>query len=144
MNRHDVTRELRAHSLPEDQFVVVGGAVLAMHDLRDTEDIDLVVSETLFIELQAKGWRTKARPNGKPGLKYGVIEAYLDVNCDSYERSTESLLKCAQTMHGVPAIDLQTLANFKAGYTRAKDLDDLALLGQRLGIKPSPRDTPST
>ena len=117
--------------------------MLALHDLRDTEDIDLVVSDALFAELKSRGWRLKTRPNGKPGLKYGIIEAYLDVNCASYERGTDSLLKHAQNLHGVPTIDLQTLANFKAGYTRAKDLEDLALLGQELGIKPSPHASPS-
>jgi hypothetical protein len=143
MNRHDVTRELHALALPPDHFVVVGGAVLALHGLRETEDIDLVVSGTLFAELHARGWRAKTRPNGKPGLKHGLIEAYLDVNCASYERSTDSLLMHAENVNGVPAIDLHTLANFKAGYARVKDLNDLALLNQQLGIRPSRHTAPS-
>ncbi len=133
MNRHDVTRELRALSLPEDQYVVVGGGVLALLELRDTEDIDLVVTEGLFNQLHEQGWRAKTRPNGKPGLKLSVIEAYLDVNCETFERSTSWLLEHAQVLDGIPTIDLETLAGFKAGYGRPKDLLDLALLKERAG-----------
>jgi hypothetical protein len=135
MNRHDVTQELRALSLPAGEYVVVGGGVLAMRGIRDTEDIDLVVSERLFADLQAQGWRAKTRPNGKPGLKHGLIEAYLDVNCESFERSTSWLLENAQVLDGIPTIDLETLENFKAGYGRPKDLRDLTLLRERTGIK---------
>ena len=133
MNRHDVIRELRALSLPEDQYVVVGGGVLALLGLRDTEDIDLVVTENLFSLLLQKGWRAKTRPNGKPGLKRGVIEAYLDVNCETFERSTSWLLEHAQVVEGIPTTDLETLAGFKAGYGRPKDLLDLTLLSERAG-----------
>jgi hypothetical protein len=137
MNRHDVTLELRALSLPEDQYVVVGGGVLALLELRDTEDIDLVVTESLFNRLREQGWRTKTRPNGKPGLKLGVVEAYLDVNCETFERSTSWLLEHAQILDGIPTTDLETLAGFKAGYGRPKDLRDLALLKERAGRGPS-------
>ena len=135
MNRHDVTQELRALSLPADEYVVVGGGVLAIHGIRETEDIDLVVSERLFTDLQTRGWRAKTRPNGKPGLKHGLVEAYLDVNCESFERSTSWLLEHAQVLDGIPTIDLETLARFKAGYGRPKDLLDLTLLRKRSGIK---------
>jgi hypothetical protein len=133
MNSEVVRRELLALSLPLDQYVVVGGGVLALHDVRETEDIDLVVTNRLFNELQAQGWKQKTRPNGKPGLKRGVIEAYLDVNCDTVERSTSWLLEHAVFMHGIPTIDLQTLRAFKAGYGRPKDLHDLALLSKQSG-----------
>ena len=133
MNRHDVIRELRALSLPEDQYVVVGGGVLALLGLRDTEDIDLVVTEGLFNQLHEQGWRAKIRPNGKPGLKLDVVEAYLDVDCDTFERSTSWLLEHAQVLDGIPTTDLETLAGFKAGYGRPKDLLDLAMLQEQAG-----------
>ena len=144
MNRHAVLRELRALSLPEDQYIVVGGGVLALLELRDTEDIDLVVTESLFNQLHDQGWRPKTRPNGKPGLKRGVIEAYLDVNCETFERSTNWLLEHAQVVDGIPAIDLETLAGFKAGYGRPKDLLDLALLRERAGIRVSDGGSPTS
>jgi hypothetical protein len=137
MNRHDVIRELRALSLPEDQYVVVGGGVLALHGFRETEDIDLVVTESLFNELLGRGWRAKTRPNGKPGLKHGAIEAYLDVNCETFERSTSWLLERAQVVDGIPTTNLETLTGFKAGYGRPKDLLDLALLRERAGSRVS-------
>jgi len=135
MNSFDVTRELFALALPADEYVVVGGGVLAMHGIRETQDIDLVVTERLFVALRGQGWRAKTRPNGKPGLKQGIVEAYLDVNCSSFERSTSWLLKNVHVINGIPTIDLETLAGFKAGYGRPKDLADLALLREQMGLK---------
>jgi hypothetical protein len=66
MNRDQVLAELQALKLTSGQYVVVGGAALAIRDIRDTEDIDLVVTPQLFDELAARGWQPKARPSGKP------------------------------------------------------------------------------
>jgi len=135
MNRFDVTRELLALALPADEYVLVGGGVLAMHGIRETEDIDLVVTERLIVALQTQGWRAKTRPNGKAGLKQGIVEAYLDVNCNSFERSTSWLLENVQIINGIPSIALETLAGFKAGYGRPKDFADLALLREHMVLK---------
>jgi len=133
MNEREVEAELLALALPGAEYVVVGGAVLALLGIRDTEDIDLVVSERLFADLQDRGWRVKTRPNGKPGLKHGRTEAYLDVNCESFERSSSWLFENAQEVRsGFPVVDLETLAQFKAGYGRPKDLQDLVLIRRHL------------
>lgn len=130
MNWQSVLRELHALGLPPEQYVVVGGAALTGRGMRETEDIDLVVTEALFEQLRRRGWTEKTRPNGKPGLRMGVVEAYLDVNAEGFERSTESLLDCAQRVDGVALVDLESLARFKASYGRAKDLHDLELISR--------------
>jgi hypothetical protein len=132
MNRSDIISEIRALCLPLRQYVVVGGAAMAVRGIRETDDIDLVVTASLFEELERSGWDRKQRPNGKPGLRLGRVEVYLDVNTSEFERSTLWLLDRAELVDGIPLVDLETLAGFKASYGRVKDVDDLALLAGRM------------
>ena len=132
MNREQVLAELRALKLQLGQYVVVGGAALAIRGIRDTEDIDLVVTPQLFDNLAARGWRPKARPSGKPGLKFGQSEAYLDVNCEAFGRSTSWLLEHADHVNDTPLVDLPTLAQLKAGYGRDKDIRNLQFISERI------------
>jgi len=136
VNRAQFLAEIASLDLPLSEFVVVGGGVLAVHDIREAEDIDIVVTSRLFEELAARGWHRKARPNGKPGLRFGRAEAYLDVNCDAFAQTTPWLLEHASVLHGVPLIDLHTLAAFKAGYGREKDIRDLELIERHSQFEP--------
>lgn len=132
MDRHRILSEIRRLNLPADAYVVVGGAAMAIRGLRQTEDVDLVVTPSLFAELEKSGWRRKQRPSGKPGLLHGPFEAYLDVNTRAFQRSTSWLLEHAEFVEGIPLVDLGTLAGFKASYGRSKDLADLELLKTHL------------
>ena len=99
VDRGAVLAELNALDLPAAEYVVVGGAVLAVWDLRDTEDIDLVVTQRLFDQLAARGWQRKLRPDGNPSLKARHTKAYLDVSCEAFARSTSWLLEHAELIH---------------------------------------------
>ncbi|WHP05403.1 zinc ABC transporter substrate-binding protein [Acinetobacter corruptisaponis] len=132
MDKKELVAALRNLNLPLDQFIVVGGGVLTVHGIRETEDIDIVVTPDLFTILR-QSWTLKTRPNGKPGLHKGCVEAYLDVNCETFEKTTEWLLFHSDIVEGIHFIDLKTLAGFKAGYGREKDISDLKLIVQYIG-----------
>lgn len=132
MDCRGVASEIANLRLPEGEYVVVGGACLALYGVRETQDIDLVVTERLFGELEHAGWHLKRRPNGKPGLHCGCVEAYLDVNCGSFQRSTEWMLQHCRRVHGIPVISLATLVAVKAQYGREKDMHDVRLIEKHL------------
>jgi hypothetical protein len=124
----DVITELGRLGLPPGQYVVVGGAALAVRGIRETDDIDLVVTTELFERLAGSGWTQQMRPNGKPGLHRGSVEAYLDVDGENFKRSLSWLLSHAEILRGHAFVDLDTLAGFKSSYGREKDLRDLELI----------------
>jgi hypothetical protein len=128
MDASAVIAEIRSLRLPPTDYVVVGGAALAARNLRDTADIDLVVTSRLFAQLIASGWSSKSRPNGAPGLRKGYFEAYLDVNTDDFKRGTDWLIAHAEFVQGIPLVDLHTLLAWKRTYGRQKDLNDVLLL----------------
>jgi hypothetical protein len=127
MTSDDVITELGRLHLPRGEYVVVGGAALAVRGIRDTDDIDLVVTPELFEHLAGSGWAQQMRPNGKPGIHKSSVEAYFDVDGEDFKRSLSWLLSHAEVLRGHAFVDLETLAGFKSSYARAKDLHDLDL-----------------
>src|SRR5688500_16832104 len=109
MDRQEVIAEIVGLGLPVGQYIVVGGASMTIRGLRDTSDIDLVVTPSLFDHLATLGWAQKPRPNGHPGLKRGHVEVYLDVTTPSHSPSVEWLLAHADHHLGIPLVDLDTL-----------------------------------
>jgi len=128
MDRQEVIAKIHALKLPGQQYVVVGGASMTIRGLRDTTDIDLVVTPELFERLSASGWVSKPRPNGRPGLRSGCMEAYLEVNTRSFAPDIDWLIAHAEIQQGVPLVDLDTLLSWKKGYGREKDARDIELL----------------
>ena len=128
MNRQEVIAKIRALELPTQQYVVVVGASMAVRGLRDTADIDLVVTPELFERLAALGWVRKLRPNGLSGLRFECVEAYLEVNTPSCAPDMAWLVAHAEIQHGIPLVDLDTLLSWKRGYGRDKDAYDIELL----------------
>jgi hypothetical protein len=129
MNTSEIFATLEALALPASDYVVVGGAAMCVRGLRDTDDIDLVVTAELFGSLLQAGWCAKVRPNGKPGLRSGNVEAYLDVNTATVQKSTSWLLEHSEPIRGVRFVDLETLQSWKRSYGRDRDLRDVAIIG---------------
>lgn len=128
MDRQEVIAEILALELPAHAYVVVGGAAMTIRGLRETSDIDLVVTPDLFDRLAAVGWTRKPRPNGQPGLRRGRVEVYLDVGTPSCAPGVEWLLAHADLDAGIPLVDLDTLLAWKRAYGREKDARDVELL----------------
>ncbi|HEV7449431.1 MAG TPA: hypothetical protein VGP13_02755, partial [Candidatus Paceibacterota bacterium] len=56
MNRLETLATIKGLSLPEGEYLVMGGSCMAVWDVRQSPDVDLYVSQELFDELHAKGW----------------------------------------------------------------------------------------
>lgn len=115
-------------NLPQGHYVIVGAGSLAAYDLRETSDIDLVVTEDLFRLLAEQGWEIQNRTDGKTALKHGHAEAFLDVNAEGFRPTTEELLERAVIIDGVPFASLEDVRAFKIAYGREKDRRDVKLI----------------
>lgn len=129
----NIFEKVKSLNLPHDQYVVVGGGVLAAHGIRETQDVDIVATPELFEEIKRQeGWREGRKPNGGPALYMDIFEVYLDVNCDSYQPTTQELIKRANVINEIPFISLDDLLLFKKGYGRLKDQPDIKLITDAL------------
>ena len=132
-----VIEEVRKLNFPLGSYVVVGSGVLAVHGIRFARDLDIVVTPELYKKCEREGWEKQWHNTGQRYVLHNKsgkleVEVYLDVNCESYQPTTQELIERAQIIEGVPFISLKDLLLFKKGYGRPKDKPDIKLIEEAL------------
>jgi hypothetical protein len=135
LNKTDIKAALKQLNLPIGEYAVVGSAVMTMHGLRPAGDIDLIVSERVYKQLKANGWREKLREgtHGRPQSLYeDVFDAGMAWGVGAYHPSPQELIDNAQIIEGVPCVSLTAVRDWKKECGREKDLVDVALIDEYL------------
>jgi SulP family sulfate permease len=120
-----VVERIKGLGLSTEEYVVIGGAVLDALHLRNTSDIDLVVSDEVYRHFRdARHWKEYVQDNGKRILShdgYNLMHTWLG-------RSLRSLSRNARMIDGVRFMSLEKLIEHKHHLSRRKDMSDIALL----------------
>lgn len=127
--------EVKKLKLPDGEYLVVGSGVMSALGIRESEDIDLLVTPRAFEELRARGWDYRAveidgRLRGK--LSCGAAEAYTDIWYGDERRDAEALFASATVIQGVPFQSVSELLKMKRAMGRVKDRRDIALIEAHL------------
>lgn len=109
--------------LPNNSYVVVGSGILGALGIRESSDIDMIVTGEVFDLLEKKGWEHDRWPD-QVVLKQGVF----DVGMDWYGDDATTLLARAQVIDGVPYLSLDEVYAWKSKLGREKDNRDLTLI----------------
>lgn len=107
--------------LPLSDYVVIGGSVLETLGIRDTNDVDLVVSKKIYKQFLRKGWREYIQDDGKKVLSrhgYQIMETYVGAKL-------HDLLPSSFVKDGVRFMGLDDLIECKQRIARKKDHDDI-------------------
>lgn len=116
---------IRDLKIASDSYIVVGGAVLDMMHLRDTPNVDLVVSREVYDRFaRKKHWREVTLTSGKRILvheQYNLLKSWMG-------NSLTALQRGMQTIDGIPVVSTDRLIAAKRKMARRKDLADLELL----------------
>lgn len=110
--------------LPAREYVVIGGGVLETLGIRETNDVDLVVSKRLYRQFLRKGWREYYQDDGKRVLShngYQVMETYVGA-------TLHDLLPGSFLNEGVRFMELNALISCKRRMGRRKDHEDIKLI----------------
>ena len=106
-------------------YVVVGGAVLGLLHLRDTHNVDLVVSRDVYYHFARKRhWREVVLTGGKRILvheQYTLMKSWMGSSLASLQRDSRKI-------EGLPAVSLERLIEAKRTLARRTDLADIQLL----------------
>jgi len=124
----NIFEEIKKLDFSNDKYVVVGGAAMVARNIKETGDIDIVVTPDLFEYCKQNGWKEHLKPNGEPGLKQGIMEVYLDVNCGNFNPSFEELRNRVEIIEDIPFCSLEDVMKFKIEYNREKDIKDIELI----------------
>jgi MFS superfamily sulfate permease-like transporter len=126
---YDFVKKLK---LNDEDYVVVGGAVMEALNLRETKDIDIVVADTTYKKLKdSEEWQESILSNGERILShygYEVMKTWMGYDIDKLRRS--SFVK-----NGIHLMGVTQLIDAKKQLARDKDIEDAALLKSYLKHK---------
>lgn len=123
-----IFEKVKTLNLPVGQFVVFGSGPLTAHGIRESRDIDLLVTSSLYKELKHAGWEEKEWPSGGCYLVKDEIEADDSWHYGDYNPAPSEVIAKAEIVEGVPFAPLTEVLKWKQAYGRPKDLDDIRLI----------------
>ncbi|MEI8223798.1 MAG: hypothetical protein WCG20_01605 [bacterium] len=135
-NGIDIFTTIKNLNFQSNQYIIVGSSPMAAHAIRNVDDIDIVVTPTLFETCKQQGWEqipwTYSDKLGQVYLRRGSVELYLDVNCGNITPSFEDLLERSEVIDTVRFASLTDILKFKQAYNKPKHLVDVALIQEHL------------
>ncbi|MBI2798427.1 hypothetical protein HYX70_04005 [Candidatus Saccharibacteria bacterium] len=117
---------------PPGSYVLFGSCSLAALNLREANDIDMLVSEDLFEELKSSGWKQIYKgPKDEP-VTYDAFEAHSSWGFSPYSPTLGHLLSSAVVIEAVPFAALEEVRKWKQGRLSTKDIRDIKLIDNYL------------
>lgn len=131
----DIFKKLRELDLPLGEYVVVGGAITA-HGIRESEDLDILVTPKLYQQLKKQGFKActcqECVDTSRILLSIEDVDILPNLILGDYLGDTKKLIDEADMINGFPFIKLPELIRFKRVLAREKDFKDIELIGQYL------------
>lgn len=123
----DIFHKIRQLGLPRDEFLVVGSGTLAALKLRRANDIDLLVTDSVYAKLKAQGWDEHTyETTGDKGLSQGDFEVVVNW----HGTKLEDVMSAAIWLEGIAFANLEDVIEWKTQLARQKDIYDLELIRQ--------------
>lgn len=125
----NICEKVKSLDLPEGSYLVVGSSVMAVHGIRESDDIDISVSYDVFRKLWEEGWKAEQSVD----LPHTVLRKdVFDVGINWHGKPTEAWLDRVTYIEGVPFLSLQDLKAWKLDHARPKDIRDVELIDSYL------------
>lgn len=125
----DIQQKIESLSLSVGEYCVVAGGAMTLQGLRDSDDLDILVTPETFARLQATSRYTRIEKNGYPFLIADSIEIFTELPLDCPLDSNDVIQK-SENKSGVQCMSLSDLYNFKKYLDRDKDMRDIILIKQ--------------
>ncbi len=132
MTKEDVITKVKSLNFPKGSYVVFGSAPLAVLDIREVRDIDLLVSQDLYEGLENDGWKKVIKGPKDTPVTFDIFEAHPNWDFSPYAPTLSELLSRAIEAEGFPFASLEDVRKWKAASGRPKDLVDLKLIDEYL------------
>jgi hypothetical protein len=122
--------EIKKLNFPKDKYAIFGSGPLAIHSIRDSDDIDIIVKSDLWEKLAKKYPKEleKKYPHLGKGklIKIGPIEIYK--NWVPWFDDVNLLIDDADIFEGTRFVKLKYVLKWKKEYGREKDKKDIQLI----------------
>lgn len=126
--------QLKKLDLPTDQFAVTSSGPMAVRGIREAQDLDIVVTDKLWVELSKK---YQIIPKDLcDTLQIGDVEVLgnFSKNPTSGIATVDEQINTADIIEGVRFVNLDLITRFKQKLGREKDLKDIELIKKYLAL----------
>jgi hypothetical protein len=127
--------ELDKLKLPKEKYVIFGNGPLAVRGIRESDDLDIIVTTDLWDKLikKYKSQIKQFEPQSRV-IKIGKIE--LGKYYSTF-KDTKILFKSSELIKGHRYVNMEYLIKWKKALSRDKDKRDLELIKNYLAQHPS-------
>lgn len=133
MTSGELFEGINSLQLNPEEYIVIGSAVLCALEIREVNDLDLVVSEELFKQFESGNtWGRKYFEDGDYYLTKGIYEIGRGWGIANNEPNLKQLKEQQIIINDIPFISLGFLRGWKAYKGREKDLEDIKLIDEYL------------
>ena len=108
-------------NLPPSQYLIWGSGPLTIRGIRESQDIDLLVSKSLWTQFSEK-----YPPSTQHLIRIGNIEMWND--CLNLTPLIDEMLAHPDIIDGLPFMRLTDTIEWKRFMNRDKDIKDIALI----------------
>jgi len=127
----DIVKIVKDSGLPKGEFIVVASGIMNALGIRESDDIDLVVTHNLYQILKQSG-REEVDKEDYKVLLNGPLEAGLCWDSENEIPNFDNLIKDAVVINDVPFASLERVKSYKQKMQRPKDIKDIALIDKYL------------
>lgn len=128
----ELINKILSLKLPENEYAAFGSVPLALLGIRDSSDIDLIVSENIYNNLLNSGWVQNKWENGGVYLEKDDFQVTRNWKFDQYNPDIDKLIEDSVLISGVPCVKLEEVRKWKIAFGREKDLRDVNLIDEYL------------
>jgi hypothetical protein len=123
----DYLEEARNMNLPLGKYAVSGSGPLAIRGIRDTKDLDLIVTPDIYSHYKKqREWKLRFA-YGNFFLRNGNIEMWKKIGFWKDIVNIRKLIERAELINGMPFVNLQDFIYWKKRTFRNKDKRDVKL-----------------
>src|SRR3989344_5315772 len=121
MNFLNYTKEVRKMNLPLGKYAILGSGPLAIRGIRDSKDIDLIVTpELYFIIKKQKGWKIRFA-YGNFFLRKKPVEIWKKIGFWKNKINIQNFINRSELIDGLPYVNLEDFIYWKKIAGRKKD-----------------------
>lgn len=124
----EIIKKVKSLGLLEGSYVVFGSCPMAAAGIRESNDIDMLVTKQVFDDLAKTGWPRSHKDKFDNPLTKDVFEIHYTWNFSKYSPTLEQLLATATVVDDIPFASLDEVRKWKAASGRLKDLKDIELI----------------
>ncbi|HEX3099975.1 MAG TPA: hypothetical protein VHQ41_03295 [Patescibacteria group bacterium] len=140
LNRMNIQKELQEIGLDQENSIVIGSGILNALNIRDSQDIDLIINQDLYIKFKADGSFKIAENHGKEVLVAKLFEIGTSWEVLGRIWNFSDLMSQTQVIDDVRYITLDFLLKVKKSWMhernpRQKDQDDITLIEKYMQLK---------